>query len=501
MKNLLNFLVFTLLLLQPSGAQQTAVPKFDIEKAKQDLKIYKEIVETAHSGIYLYTSKAEFDLLFSQAKTKVSLLNSFHEFYQLLAGLHSKINCGHSSFLASGNLFSEIKRESESKSEKAFFPFRVKFLKDTLVADQDYGLIKKGTQILSINGLTVADMTEEVFKLISSDGFNTTFKYRQMEEKFAIHFFSAFGASSRFEIAMIPYGKKIPQEAQLEGISIEEIDKVSYEAPFAVPYSLAYTDRNTALLTVNTFSTETQRGQKKFFKFLHHSFREMEEKNIQNLILDIRHNTGGDDGNDMELASYLIDTHFKENKFRKINSIEGMPPYVEYLSEFWFEMLDLNPNKRSKTKDHFKAMTEDDLEKGKDGAYYWKEKSIIHRDPAEYRFKGQAYVLIGGNVFSGGSLFSALVRDKSDAIFIGEETGGGYYRHTGTIPLIYELPHSGFLFSIFMVINEQDVTQKLLPNGSGTHPHHALYPTIQEYMAGKDVVMEKAKSLIKQRTP
>lgn len=53
MKNLLNFLVFTLLLLQPSGAQQTAVPKFDIEKAKQDLKIYKEIVETAHSGIYL----------------------------------------------------------------------------------------------------------------------------------------------------------------------------------------------------------------------------------------------------------------------------------------------------------------------------------------------------------------------------------------------------------------------------------------------------------------
>jgi len=114
MKNLLNFLVFTLLLLQPSGAQQTAVPKFDIEKAKQDLKIYKEIVETAHSGIYLYTSKAEFDLLFSQAKTKVSLLNSFHEFYQLLAGLHSKINCGHSSFLASGNLFSEIKRESES---------------------------------------------------------------------------------------------------------------------------------------------------------------------------------------------------------------------------------------------------------------------------------------------------------------------------------------------------------------------------------------------------
>ena len=51
-----------------------------------------------------------------------------------------------------------------------------------------------------------------------------------------------------------------------------------------------------------------------------------------------------------------------------------------------------------------------------------------------------------------------------------------------------------------MVINEQDVDQKLFPEGSGVRLHYTLYPSIQEYVTGKDVVMEKAKSLIKQRT-
>ena len=299
---------------------------------------------------------------------------------------------------------------------------------------------------------------------------------------------------------MIPYPKKTPQVIQLEGIPPLDLDKVESEELFTTPYTLDYLDNTSALLTVNTFSTESKRGQKKFFKFLHRSFQEIREKNIQNLVVDIRHNTGGDDGNDMELASYLIDTHFKENKFRKLNRLEDMPPYVEHLSDFWFEMLDLNPKKRDKTKAVFEKNAQEETEKGEDGAYYWKEEAIIHRDPAQYRFKGQAYILIGGKVFSGGSLFSALVRDKSPAVFIGEETGGGYYRHTGTIPLFYQLPHSGFLFSVFMVINEQDVDQKLFPEGSGVRPHYTLYPSIQEYVAGKDVVMEKAKSLIKQRS-
>jgi peptidase S41-like protein len=215
--------------------------------------------------------------------------------------------------------------------------------------------------------------------------------------------------------------------------------------------------------------------------------------------LDIRNNDGGDDGNDMELASYLIGEHFKENKFRKLNTIENMPPHPQYLADLWYEMLGVNQKKKAKIQDIFKEMALEEVEKGDDGAYYWKEDQVIHRDPAEYKFTGKTCVMTSGMVFSGGSLFSALVRDKSDVIFVGEETGGGYYRHTGTIPLFYQLPNSGFFFSIFTVINEQDVNQKLFPEGSGTVPHFTVYPTSEEFVENKDAVLEFAKAKLKEQ--
>ncbi|WP_101445669.1 hypothetical protein [Aquimarina sp. MAR_2010_214] len=157
-----------------------ALPKqpFDPLVLKEDLKIYRDIIETAHSGMYLYTAKETFDSIFEKANERLPKLQNIREFYNLIAGIHTKINCGHSSFYASGDIFSELKNNATN----AFFPFKVKFLKDTLVAAQDYGKLKKGDQILSINGNTTKKITTETFKLLSSDGYNTTFKYRQLED-------------------------------------------------------------------------------------------------------------------------------------------------------------------------------------------------------------------------------------------------------------------------------------------------------------------------------
>lgn len=472
-----------------------ATPKqpFDPSILKEDLKIYRDIVETAHSGMYLYTANEVFDSIFKKANEKLSTLKNIREFYSLIAGIHTKINCGHSSFHTSGDIFSEVKNNATN----AFFPFKVKFLKDTLVVAQDYGKLKKGTQILSINENTIKKITTETFKLLSSDGYNTTFKYRQLEDDFSTNYFLAFGPQEKFTITYVHNSDKESCVIELSGIPKSELENTITESHYEKPYYLEYLDRSTALLTVNTFSTETRKNQKKFFKFLKDSFNEINKKGIKNLVLDIRENTGGDDGNDMELASYLIDTHFKENKYRKLNTIDNLPPYPQYLLPQWYDMMgldaDSNPETIQKT---MKKMVKEEMIKGDDGAYYWRKDKVIHRNPAKNRFKGNVFILTSGRVFSGGGLFSALVRDKSNAIFIGEETGGGYYRHTGTIPLFYNLPNSKLIFSIFIVINEQDVARKLFQEGSGTVPHHKVYPTIKEFSKGKDAVLEKAKQLI-----
>jgi len=455
----------------------------------EDFKIYKEIVETSHTGIYLYASKLEFDSIFeiSQKQIETGEISTANDFFLLLSRIHTKIKCGHSSMYPSSELFSTI-----VENQKVFFPFQVKFIKDTLIVAKDHSNLKKGTQITKINNMPIAQICDDAFQVISSDGFNTTFKYRQLEEEFAIYYFLLYGANEEYNLEVIPYQSTETKSIIINGIQPNE----SQEIEERKATDLRFINNNTALLTVNTFSTETRKNQKKYFKFLKNSFKEINNKEIENLIVDIRENTGGDDGNDMELASYLINKPFKENKFRKLNNAD-LPLYPEYLHPEWKQMMGI-PKKKTpeEIKKRFKKEIKNEFFIGKDSAYYLKENRIIKRNPNSYLFTGKTYILISGKVFSGGALFSALVRDKSNAIFVGEETGGGYYRHTGSIPLIYELPNSKIAFSIFIVINEQDVQQNLFPNGRGIIPHFEVHSSINDFVEGKDAVLQKSIDLI-----
>lgn len=477
-----NFtLLFTTLFFTVVGLSQT--DKVQKTAFLTDLKIYKEIVETSHTGMYLYTSKSEFDSIFKTFKEQIETgkVSTKNDFFLRLATIHTKINCGHSSMYPSQDIFSTIE-----ENQKVFFPLQVKFIKDTLIVASDFNGLQKGTQIVKINNKTIEQIASDAFKIISSDGYNTTFKYRQLVEEFALYYFLLYGSQEKYNLEIIPYQSKESVQFTVDGIlSNTNENNVEKKAT-----DLSYINENTAILTVNTFSTETRKNQKKFFKFLHRSFKEIQEKGIDNLILDIRENTGGDDGNDMELASYLINKPFKENKYRKLNTNE-LPLFPEYLDPQWRKMMGVSEKKTSdEIKKRFKKMINSEFFLREDGAYYLKEKKIIKREPNKYLFSGKTYILISGKVFSGGALFSALVRDKTNAVFVGEETGGGYYRHTGSIPLIYQLPNSKIPFSIFIVINEQDVEQKLFPNGRGIIPHFEVYPTIKDFVDGHDAVLD-----------
>ncbi len=478
--------IFTILQVSLLLNAQTSVRQGYLD----DLKIYREIVETSHSGMYLYTSKSEFDSLFFAAEKEINTNDDLDDrgYFLLMADIHTHLRCGHSSLFPSAVIFENI-----DSTKIAFFPIKVKFIKDSLIVANDFKELRSGDQIRSINGHTVAQIVQDGFEIISSDGYNETFKYRQLEEEFYSYLFLLYGEQSEFIIDYTSYAT-----GEDGRFTLEEASQIDYDIeaePYDRPYYLEYLPDNTALLTVNTFSTETKKNQKKFFRFLKKSFKDIQDKNCDNLILDIRENTGGDDGNDMELASYLINKPFKENKYRKLNTLD-IPLYPELLHEQWKSMFGLDGKSNEAIQKKAKKMISREFYQGDDSAFYYKEKYVLKRDPQKTRFTGNTYVLIGGKVFSGGGLFSALVRDKSDATFVGEETGGGYYRHTGSIPLIYTLPNSKLPFSIFIVINEQDVEQQLYENGSGTKPQHEVSPSVSQFLSNEDAVLEYTKKLI-----
>ena len=68
------------------------------EQAKEDLAILRKTLEEGHPGLYLYTSKDEFDKKIEQTRKSFDRYICLREFYLEVAPLVEKVYCGHTYF-------------------------------------------------------------------------------------------------------------------------------------------------------------------------------------------------------------------------------------------------------------------------------------------------------------------------------------------------------------------------------------------------------------------
>ena len=108
------------------------------------------------------------------------------------------------------------------------------------------------------------------------------------------------------------------------------------------------------------------------------------------------------------------------------------------------------------------------------------------------KFKGKVFLLISENTFSAGVVFAAVFKANRFGLIIGRETAGRI--SFGSDPVTVRLPNSKLKGSIPLAIYT-------LP---GENPDRGVIPdivvsrAIDEYRLGRDVEMEKIKSLIKE---
>ena len=118
--------------------------------------------------------------------------------------------------------------------------------------------------------------------------------------------------------------------------------------------------------------------------------------------------------------------------------------------------------------------------------------------PNKSAFKGNLILLIDPFVASAGSLFASLVKSDKKATVIGEETLGGYYGHTGHIPVNYELPNSKLILTFSIVDLEQDVKQVSDEKyGDGINPDFKVVQTYADFLENKDTQLNYAIEKIK----
>lgn len=112
-------------------------------------------------------------------------------------------------------------------------------------------------------------------------------------------------------------------------------------------------------------------------------------------------------------------------------------------------------------------------------------------EPVVESFKGKVYLLIGNATFSAAENFVIDLKESGNVTVIGEPTGGD----TGNRPREFQTSH-GIVFRIPTRKKMQISPQGFPMEGVGIEPHHLVRQSAEDYLEGKDTVLEYTLDLL-----
>ena len=490
MKQLLGIFL-AMLVLWPIGQAQTtvetarsredgALPKYTPEQLREDFRIARRALEEGHSGIYRYTPKPAMDRVFDTAERSLDHPMDVFEFARVLAPAIAAIKCGHTGL----NLPEAVRQEINTHAR--LLPLIVKVINKRVYIFRDLSSDEHrlaAGEIRSINNLPAARIVKTMMEASSGDGdVETSRQVRISGSRFPVLLLTLFDVHSPYDLVVYSARTRREEKLRVEGI---EMPKLQERVQAAFPQDddpkraadLRYVDEGRiAVMKIYGFGGMVDAARKTGLKdFYKESFEEMQAKGTRSLVLDLRNNGGGADELGKLLLSYLIDQPFKYYDDLVINSDH-------------FELM------KYAGRPDFKV-TEKMAVKGADGKYH----ATTHpnwgiNQPSKPTFTGKVYILINGGSFSTTSEFLSQAHFHKRAVFIGEESGGGYYGNSsGMMPLV-TLPNTRIgirvpLMTYYMAVSGYKAA------AHGVIPDYPVNHTIEDFIDGKDPDMELALQL------
>lgn len=351
------------------------------------------------------------------------------EYYEVLINFYTQLNDGHSLIVAPGELWNDM---------YARLPIRAKLIDDKVVitqlnsSNEVYSLLQPRTVIHKINGIPVKDYVDEKIRPYISSS-----TAHDLTARIYSHFFTRGSLEEPVLLELeTPKRKRFTHSFPRE--------KMEQLIPSSGGFSYKMIDRNTGLLTINTFmNPDVSKLYDSIFQNPH----------PKNLIVDLRENGGGNGGNGFKLIAYLTDKPFAMSR-------QIMRQYTP-VQRAW-----------GNDPDNLKL-----------GIYDWNPNN-------EKIFTGKVVVLAGPDTYSAAEDFLSSFKHLKRGTVVGMTTGGS----TGQ-PLTFPLPFGG----LGVVCAKRDV----LPDwnefvGVGIHPDVEVKPTLKAYLAGKDEAMETAIKILAQ---
>ncbi len=479
MARLLLLIIAVFSLVQLSVAQlpvsKFAYQKFSADTVKQTIDEITNELSLKHPGFYRYTSKQDFnkyiDSIKFTIKDSLTELGAFLKLKQIIA----KINCLHTGI----SLPQEYK--DYLNQQPNLFPFQVYFTGNKAYIVKNYSANKSilpGDEIVSINGQTIDQIINQLLSLIPSDGYNLTMKYRTLYYQFP-SWYRSIDLTENF--ILVTKQNSIEITCQVKGAKFNDIAEDGFLSEPVRPKQLEFKmEHAIGFLTIHSFAkTDIKKGNQDFKQFIDQAFTTLKANNIQNLVVDLRDNTGGSDP-----YAALFTSYFFDKPFRYWDRIEVTTAIAKEIKGPALKLYYKKPIQKDSTWLWQKAKHVNDFD-------FYEEQQ-----PAKNNFTGKTYLLINGFCMSSCADVAAILSYNKRAIFIGQETGGGYQgNNSGMLPDSKVKPFNFTLtVPLQKYLNYVDTSKNI---GRGAMPDYPINTTIGDILNNEDTELKAAIGLIK----
>ncbi|MFD2872584.1 S41 family peptidase [Mucilaginibacter ximonensis] len=373
---------------------------YTVNQLKSDFVFFRTALEVIHPSLYRYHPKDSVDSYFNQSFAGLNHPMNELEYWKILAKIIGKIGSGHTSLY-----LSDAARRQYAITTHNFLPADFYLQNGHLFIRNRFRqtdtALKKGAEVLAINNIPGPEIVKQMRSYVSGDGYNNAFKDRRIAVDFNHMYNLLNGDDFQYFFVLSDRGKvqhTLVKAARIfissHGATGPNIDP-NIKFPEDMP--------GTAVITIPNFE------YLKEYERLHASFfKEIKDRKIANLIIDLRNNPGGQIPIINDLMGYVMTKNYQIGLSDE-NYVES--GRIEYLGK----------------KSQNNELSVSDIENVGHSLHQNQFKVNQLQFIRTRAFKGNLYLLVNEGSFSAAVMFSTAVKNQRDCFIVGQETGNSGY--------------------------------------------------------------------------
>lgn len=246
---------------EPASATYAAM-MLTPEQANSDVMLMRTALEEAHPGLYRYVPKSEIDAAFDKLEKRVKTPITDVELYGEISLMLATIRCDHTKVEFS-DAVTKYRRNIPTH-----LPFRFKLFDHHMFVfggDGTQNALRRGTEIMAINGQPVGTVLKRIERAISVDGFTDESRQSKlaadsdlMGSDFDQFYPIFYGFAPQFKLSIVMPGETQEKTVILAAITFREWVKLpwqstAYRGEFYKSIDWKLVGDKTAILKIDTF--------------------------------------------------------------------------------------------------------------------------------------------------------------------------------------------------------------------------------------------------------